>query len=544
MTTLNKCLLSIVTGFLFMAVAFHSAIAQNDYSTYEQMTQRLQNLESGHSDFAQLQSLAQTREGRDVWLLTLGAGDVMQHPAIAVIGGVKGSHIAGSELALEFAGRLLNSIPEDSLSNLLSEHTFYIVPRLNPDATEAYFAGTKYERDGNATPTDDDRDGSYDEDPHEDLNDDGWITLMRIEDSTGEWKTLDYDSRIVVKANADDGEKGSYKVYSEGTDNDNDGSFGEDGEGGVNINKNFTFDYPYFQPGAGENMLSQNENRGLLDFLFEKAWNTYAVVSFGPANNLSNPLSFSRGAVSQRVISGWYNEDIAVNKLVSSLYNETTGLKGAPRNGGQQGDLFQWAYFHYGRFSFSTPGWWVPPIKDSPNNDRAKFLQWADTQNLDAFVDWQEIDHPNYPDKTVEVGGIKPYMDLNPPYRMIDSLTQKHTHFLLELAGMHPAVKLVNFSNESAGQNLTRVSVDIYNSGTLPTASRLGERTDWVREVKAAIELGSGLNLVSGDKLEMIESIQGGGSVSMRWLIRGQGSYTIEAGAPQTGFSTIEHTIR
>ncbi|MDR9417993.1 M14 family metallopeptidase [Gracilimonas sp.] len=546
----NKILRSVLMVLIWTFGSLTMLSAQGSYSNFNDLTDRLNQLNSNYGDLVSLESLDETADGREIWVLTIGSGDIENHPAVAVVGGAKGSHIFGSELALTFAEKLLARSNTDEVSELLETTTFYVFPRLNPDATEHYFADLKYERDVNTISTNEDRDDAFDEDPFEDLNGDNLITMMRVEDETGKWKMLEEDNRLMTQADITKGEQGNYHVFTEGMDNDKDGAFNEDGEGGVNINKNFTFDYPYFEPGAGENMASQIETRAILDFLFEEASNVFSVVTFGPANNLSSPLRFNRGAVSQRVITGWYEEDVAVNSLVSEAYNEITNLDYAPANSGQQGDLFQWAYFHYGRFSFSTPGWAVPEVMDEEGNSQkfestdAKFLVWAEQQGMDAFVDWQEVNHPDFPNKTVEVGGIKPYVSFNPPYSAVDSLAESHTDFLIKLAGMKPNVQLVNFETEEAGRNLTRISVDVHNSGILPTAARLGERTNWVKEVILKLELSGNLELVSGDVLETIESIEGDGSLTQTWLVRGNGSFTISAGAPNTGISTIEQTIR
>lgn len=531
------------TGAVVMVLCMAAgAFAQNDYSTYSGLTERLNNLADTHSDYAQLESLTQTVGGKEVWLLTLGTGDPSAKPAVAVVGGAEGSHILGSELALQFAERLLNDTPSDSLEQLFSRTTYYVVPRLNPDATEQYFEDLQYERNGNARDTDEDRDGPVNEDGYEDLNGDGLITMMRVSDRTGNWRPHSDDPRVMVEADVSEGEKGSWKLFSEGRDNDSDGQFNEDGAGGVDLNKNFTFDYPAFEPGAGDYMLSERENRALLDFLMEDAWNTFAVVSFGPPNNLSEPISFNPGGVAQRVITGWYREDTELNAIASDLYNEVTGLSGGDRMEGDPGDFFQWAYFHYGRLSLSTPGWWAPETGDS-NNEQVQFLQWADQQNLDAFVQWEEVDHPDFPNRTVEVGGIKPFARSTPPYSAVDSLADKHTAYLAALSNLQPAVEITNVEVEEAGDNLTRVTVDIYNPGTLPTAIRLGERTRWVRDVIAEIELEGGLSLLSGERLSNFESIAGDDSEQLTWLIRGDGTFSLRAGAPATGFTTFEQSI-
>lgn len=529
---------TLMAGFLVTFLLTGTAMAQNDYAHYRQLTDQLQNLSSEYSSLASLQSLATTEGGREVWLLTIGSGDLANHAGIAVIGGANGAHILGSELSVRFAESLLQRAASDSIRAILDNTTFYIVPRLNPDATEQYFSDLIYERKLNGTATDGDRDGSVDEDPYEDLNGDGLITMMRVKDPTGNWMTYGEDARVMVKADPGEGEQGTFRLLTEGRDNDSDGAFNEDPEGGVNLNRNFTFNYPSFTPGAGEHMLSENENRGLLDFLFEKAWNTFAVVSFGPENNLSNPVSFNRGGINKRVISSWYREDVDVNKLVSDLYNRTTGLDGAPNGDPRPGDLLHWAYFHYGRFSFSTPGWWPAKLKDRPKNDDAAYLAWADSNGVDAFVEWQEINHPDFPDKQVEVGGLKPFHTFTPPYTAVDSLAEKHTRFLLELARYRPDLQVLETKTERVSSELTRVTMTLHNRGKLPTASRLGERTRWVRDVKVELQTSEGNSIVSGKPVTYYDAIGADESREISWLIRGDGDLTIHVGAPQTGFST------
>ncbi len=136
-------------------------------------------------------------------MLEIGSGDRTAHPAIAVVGGVEGAHLLGQELAVGFAEKLLASAKTDSVKKLLGEVTFYVFPSVSPDASEQYFNKLKYERSANARPTDDDRDGRVNEDPFEDLNNDGQISWVRVEDPTGKWITHPADARVMIQANAE-----------------------------------------------------------------------------------------------------------------------------------------------------------------------------------------------------------------------------------------------------------------------------------------------------------------------------------------------------
>ena len=255
------------TLFSLACVCIATFLEAQTYSNHAQISQRLKSLEAANSTLAKLQSLAKTAGGKDIWVLEIGGGDRANHPGIAVLGGSEGSHLLGQELSLGFAEKLLANSQKDSIKNLLNTTTFYVFPSLSPDAAEQYFASVKYERSANATPTDDDRDGKINEDPFEDMNSDGQISMIRIEDPAGKWKTHPADNRIMILANLEKGEQGKYMLVTEGTDNDKDGKANEDGEGGVHFNKSLTFDPPYFMPGAGEHPVSELENRALLDYL-------------------------------------------------------------------------------------------------------------------------------------------------------------------------------------------------------------------------------------------------------------------------------------
>jgi hypothetical protein len=472
-------------------------------------------------------------------MLTIGKGDVENKPAMAIVGGVEGSHLLGVEMAVRFAEGLTTD-----QSAALDKTTFYVFPNMSPDATEQYFAKLKYHRSGNAKPTDDDRDGKLNEDPFEDLNGDGLITWMRVEDATGDWITHPADDRVLIKANKADGEKGKYRVFTEGMDNDKDGSFNEDGEGGIHFNKNLTYDYPYFEPGAGEHSVSEKENRALLDLLYTK-WNLYAVFTFGPGNNLSSPWKYNRAGATKRVVTSILDDDANLNKLASDIYNKEVGLKSAPPSIEQGGDFIQWAYFHFGRLSFGTPGWWVPTAKEDSTmkvnkdkNSDVNFLRWAAQEKIENyFVDWKAMDHPDFPGQKVEVGGIAPFKMLNPPFKMIDGVAKKHNEFIVGLAAIQSNVQLLNLKSEAVGKGMTRITVDVYNAGTLPSHGEMGTRSRWLRPIKVELKLANGQEVISGRRISTIDKLDGDASQQFTWLVKGKGSVEIEAGAPHAGTS-------
>jgi len=537
--------------FLFLA-ATSFAQSQQDYSTNAILTQRVKALVQKYPQWVKSKSLTQTLGGKDIWMLTIGSGKTEEKPAIAVVGGVEGKHLLGVEMAIGFAEKLVAGSNTDSLKKLLDTHTYYVFPNMSPDATENYFAKVKSERRGNANSTDDDRDGKLNEDGPDDLDGNGKITWMRILDPTGKYKLNTDDPRSLLLADATKGETGKYILLSEGLDNDKDGEFNEDGEGGIHFNKNSSFNFKAFEPGAGEYAVSEKENRALFDLLFD-AFNVYAVVTFGPVNNLSTPVTFNPIGIAKRILTSWYDSDAKANAMVSERYNKITKTKDAPKTQAESGDFSQWGYFHYGRLSFSTPGWWVPKVTpDSSRKEKkfvnedavASYLRWAASQGITTtFTPWKAVKHPDFPGQTVEVGGLDPFVLINPPYKMVEDIVSKHTDFLVALANMAPKLDLVNIKTEKVADGLTRITLKVMNTGDLPTYTRIGDRSYFLKKISVKLNLNATQTVVSGRKIQTIESIQGKENKELTWLIKGNGKITIDAGSPTTGNKSIEVTL-
>lgn len=544
-------------GAMLSGLSFNGWAQHRDYPSYSQLTARLMKIGSRYPNLCSVNTIGKTATGKEVWLLTLGRDNAENKPALVIAAGVEATQLATVELSLQMTEQLLQAaMVQDSVRQLLQTKTIYIFPNLNPDATEQYSEKLRWERSGNAQPMDDDRDGRIFEDPFEDLNRDGLITMMRVKDPTGPYRPSKLDPRVMVKADAAKGEKGGYLLLTEGIDNDKDGKWNEDPEGGVVFNKNFSFDFPYFQVGAGEHPMSERETKAFADFLFD-AKNVYAVFVLGPTNNLSEPLKFDRSNVSKRIITGLLEKDAAVNSQVSKLYNATTQLKDAPKTQPTGGDVLQWAYFHYGRYSYSTPGWWIPkqPLpKDStytsqtyPEEDHEdlNFLRWAKANNVvGTFVNWTPIQHPDFPGQTVEVGGLAPYVKQTPPKHLLEPVTRQHLKFFMAYAELMPRLEIVNIKTEKVTGGLTRITAEVLNNGSLPTHSEIGDRTRWVQKVKVNLRLEKDQTLVSGPKMHLHNAIAGGDKVTVSWLVKGKGYVGVVASSPTAGTQTKEVVLR
>jgi hypothetical protein len=125
--------------------------------------------------------------------------------------------------------------------------------------------------------------------------------------------------------------------------------------------------------------VSEPETKAIADFLFEK-FNIYSVFIFGPQDNLGEPSKSAAGPDKNGIIKSILKDDEAIYKLISDKYHEITGVTGAPDTQTGHGSFMDWAYFHYGRYSFSTPAWWFSVEKDK--NKEVSFLKYAENSKM------------------------------------------------------------------------------------------------------------------------------------------------------------------
>jgi Zinc carboxypeptidase len=276
---------------LGLALAALPAAAQDapKYRDQAALTAALKALAAAPASAARLASIGKSRGGRDIWALeiALPAGVAPdKRPALLVAAGFEGDHLVGTEIALSVAEYLAKNAASDAaVKDRLASSTIYVIPRVNPDGAESFFAPLKTGRRTNATPRDDDNDGRVDEDGPEDLNGDGLITVMRVKTPGGEYMIDPDEPRLMKRADPKKGETGAYRLYTEGFDNDGDGFINEDPPGGVDLNRNFTHEYPYNKPDAGPHMVSEAESRALMDWVLEHR-NIAAILTLGESDNL------------------------------------------------------------------------------------------------------------------------------------------------------------------------------------------------------------------------------------------------------------------
>lgn len=503
------------------------------------LAKRINVLKSGN-DFVSVASIAKTTGGKDIFAITLGKGDISNKPGIAVIGGISGVSLFSSEMVMQMAEKMTAQNP-----SILDSVSFYFLPDVTPDASEQYFSALKYEREENARSYDDDRDGKTDEDGCDDLNKDGLITWMRIKDpARGEWMVHPDNPYVMVKADRTKNEKGEYLVFAEGMDNDKDEKINEDQPGGIIFNKNWSYNYKYFDQGTGENAISEEETRGLAKFLFDH-WNIFAVLMIGPENNLSKYCDLKANLIDSKIPSAVSEQDKPYFESAVNLYSGMIKLNNPEVAHPSGGDLLSWVYHHYTRFTFSTPAWNVKADKNNRGSQDFDYLLWANENGLkDQVVDWQKVSHPDFPDKEVEIGGIKPFLSVNPPLEVIDSVSDRHLEFLLKLSAMHPSLSFNDLKITKRKEDVFMIETDIINVGDFPTMTTSAAQSRWVKKIRVDISTSEKQEIAGGRKVFLFTRIDPGENVKCSWLINGKGRINLKAGSPQTGYISKDVELR
>ncbi len=427
-------------GLLLLSVIQSTAqkigISFNAYHTGQEVQQILNNLQQGNSASTKLHKIATSPGDNPVTVLEIGS-NLENVPAIFVGANFEGDVPISTEGALRFAQMLLDS----------AEYTrnikWYIMPLPNPDAAAGFFANVKSGLTVNQFEINNDADEAVNEDDYDDLNGDGFITQMRVKDLEGTYLVSKKDARLMERADAAKGERGEYKMYSEGLDNDNDGQYNEDGIGGINIGISFPHLFEYTKKESGLWSGQSPETYGILRFIFDHP-EIAMVYTLGSSDFCIEPPKGGRkgGAnlqsikipgryarmlgvdpnqtftmdeviemmksrvppgmeVTPSLVAGFLGLGAAVNPLDEDLkfYTQLSEdykkyLKAKKFNterldppGDKDGSFELWAYYHLGVPSFSMNLFRVPKVKEEKKTEeKALSLDDVEKMSADDFV--------------------------------------------------------------------------------------------------------------------------------------------------------------
>lgn len=458
------------------------AIEFNRYYRYDELTQLLHAFASEFPDLVDLSSIGKSHEGKEIWLLTATNKKTGAHsdkPAFWCDGNIHASEVSASTAVLHLLNRLVKEPAP------LDTHTFYLVPRLNPDGADwALETPPRIVRSST-------RPYPYDEeDPYglerKDLDGDGRILNMRVKDLNGPWKVSEEEPRLMKRR--EPGESGGtyYRVMPEGLFHNFDGLAMRPRriKEGLDMNRNFpsAWRQEHEQRGAGPFPTSEPEIRA-------------AVAAVSERPNICGAVTFhTYSGVHLRPPSRMPDDDIPPEDLwaFKKIGEEGTRITGYPAISNYHefryhpkevitGVFDDWMYEHRGVYAWTTEIWspqrqagitdykYIDWFRDHPFEDDKKMLQWSDEKlGGNGYVDWKPFQHPQLGE--VEIGGWDhAYAFRNPPPDYLESEVGPLGEWVVWQAMASPRLEVRELKVEPAGQGAYRVRFAVQNSGWLPT---------------------------------------------------------------------------
>ena len=510
----------------------------SEYFQYDELTRHLHGLAQAYPQLAALESIGQSWRGRDVWVMTLtnsATGPHDEKPAFYIDAHIHAEEVATSHTALYTVWYLLTNYGSDpTVTWLLDNTTFYVLPRLNPDGAEfSLTTGHHWCGNGRYLPGEEQTEGLC----QQDINGDGLIVQMRLEDPAGEWKISKDDPRLMLMRKPGEvGDGPYYRLYREGLiKGEWDGvnvAVQKPRDG--NMNRNFPTGWwpKNRQYGAGEIPLSEPEEKAVAQFILAhpniagmQCYHTHGGVHLRPSL-VAPDSSLPRF-------------DLALYKTLGKMATETTGYPtisvfeefttdpDEPRTG----SLMQWSYDEMGIITFSTELWnpelaagIADPakyqIRARSTEDELKLLAYNDEHlGGKGFVDWQPFDHPQL--GRVEIGGwTHMYTFRNPPpasvaatdhaRQFLHDTLHNNCLFTLKHAACTPLLRVTTFEARALGADLYKVTATVKNEGYLPTfLTQIALKHKTASPVQVALELPDGVELIMGETQQEIGHLAG-----------------------------------
>jgi Zinc carboxypeptidase len=513
-------------------------ISWKHYYAYDEWTKIIHDLQKKYPNLADIQTIGKSRQGRDQFLLTITAkstGRPETKPAMWVDGAIHGNEVNGITCSLYCAWYLLTRYDYDpTVFELVNRTTFYILPGLNVDANDSYvrFPNTANNPREPFRPMDDDGDGLFDEDPTEDIDGDGEISTMYVEDPAGEFKLTPDKRRFVQVEDPREEVLRFRRIGSEGFDNDGDGRINEDDLGGPDPNRNFPYDwslrngYPY--------PMSEAETRNVMEFWLAHS-NIFASFHF---HNTGRLIMFSappaaRGVTitpeQQRLIQEQNTrrlEEMRKTNQYAQLFDRivdrnyqgdmdaltemvTMGARilkeYRPTISGLVGQAQAASYYMLGAYACLIELWGSPTTDADENKDGRvsdeEFMKWIDIElGGEGWITPHKVKHPDLGE--VWIGGTaKKHITRTPPSRYMEEEALRNTQFVLYSAGQFPKVEIEKVEVRPATNDLLWVEVAVKNGSVYPTSSD--------RSVQLRRDVKDKLTITTSSTVKIIEVPEG-----------------------------------
>lgn len=122
-----------------------TAETYNKYYDYAELTRRLQSLAQTYPHIAELSSVGQSVEGRELWVMRITEHpdkDSPGKPKFKYVGNMHGDETVSRQVLVYLVQHLLTKYGQDPRISVLVDNTdIYIMPSMNPDGFEKSMEG-------------------------------------------------------------------------------------------------------------------------------------------------------------------------------------------------------------------------------------------------------------------------------------------------------------------------------------------------------------------------------------------------------------------
>ena len=505
------------------------AVAYDHFYAYDELTDTLRAWAEETPTLCAIESIGKSYEGRDIWLVTVTnteAGAHSDKPAFLIEANIHSMEWTGCTASLHLIHHLLTGHGEDErVTRVLDTRAFYVIPRLNPDGAELGLQQRRFIRSSvRPYPREEPEDGLQ----VEDLDGDGRVLDMRLEDPNGSWRAHPEEPSLLVRRDPVDGPDDGpfYRLLAEGRLRNYDGVTIKVPWPleGLDLNRNFPAEWApeHEQRGAGPYPTSEPEVRAMVQAVVDRpnitghvAYHTFSGVHLRP--------------YAGRPDEEFPTTDLRAYQIIGARGTELTGypavsvfhdFKYDPKQT-IKGGAHDWMYDQVGVFSWTTEFWspqrqaglsdyhFTDWIREHPIEDDLALIRWAKKTYPDAYVDWYEFDHPEL--GKVELGGwdIINYW-FNVPFDRLEQEVAPHSEWAVFHALISPLLEVRSLDVEQLGETSFLVRLVLQNSGWLPTnvTEKAVERKA-VRSLEVELELAEGARLVSGEMTTEVGQLKG-----------------------------------
>jgi hypothetical protein len=501
------------TGAQYPLAQSSTLLAFDGYHDYQATVAFMDHYARTYPDIVEKFSIGKSYLGTDVQGLIITnkkTGPHTEKSAYWADGNRHSGEVTGGEAVLYTIKYLCENYGQDPVvTKIVDTKAAYLVPKMNPDGSDVYLHTPGTLR-STVRPYDQDGDGKADEDPAEDLDGDGYSRQMRWVDPNGQY-VLDPEQPNGMRRRTDQDKGPFYSMGSEGIDNDGDGRVNEDGIGGLDLHRNFPFnwrpmsddeatDRGVTQGGAGEYPLSEPETRNIVVFLLRHP-NVSTVETYDTSvPMLLRPPSMGDDRLMFPTDEAWYLEYDRVGSQITG-YTRTGNVY---RDYGGGSPLFghspDWGYFAFGSIWYGDELWTGGRVDYDGDGQYSPEERQRFNDSLSppySNQPWTKAHHPVLGE--VEVGGSNSkFPGQNPPPALLEAEIKKNVLWAVRKMEWMPLMRVAETKVEKvAGQeNVFRVSGYFVNEGRLPTALEIAKQIHIVQEDFGEIAVPEGMSLV------------------------------------------------